>query len=167
MIRIATIDDLKRMTEIYNQAIRSKKATADTDEFTVEQRKSWYDSHSGERNPIYVFEENGDVIGYCYLSAYRPGRKALESVAEISYYIDSNHHRKGVGGKLVEHTIQEAKRLGYKNLIAILLDANTGSLALLKKYGFAHWGTLPDIVYLDDHIYSHYYYGLNLIQGLK
>jgi len=163
MIRLATIDDLYRLTAIYNQAIESKKATADMLTFTPEQRKPWLLSHiENKRTPIYVFVDNGTVAGYCYLSGYRPGRQALESIAEISYFVDFNYHRKGIGSKLVRYTINEAKNLGYKNLLAILLSCNDGSAGLLRKYGFEHWGTLPNIVYIDDNIYSHFYYGLNI-----
>lgn len=162
MIRIAVDSDLKRMAEIYNQAIRSRIATGDTEEFTEEQRKPWFESHNYERTPIYVFMEAGDVVGYCYLSPYRPGRKALERTAEVSYYIDYNHHRKGIGGKLLQHAIREAPKIGYRNLLAILLSSNISSATLLKKYGFVQWGTLPDVAYFDDHVCSHYYYGLIL-----
>jgi len=109
-----------------------------------------------------VYEDCGTVVGYCYLSEYRPGRQALESIAEISYYIDFEHHHKGIGSKLTQHTIHAAKKLGYKNLLAILISCNNGSIALLKKYGFELWGTLPDIVYIDDNVYSHYYYDLKM-----
>lgn len=162
MIRPATINDLERLTEIYNQAIATKKATADLLPLTAEQRKPWFSQFDNPKTPIFVYEENGTVAGYCYLSSYRPGRQALESIAEISYYVDFAHHQKGIGSKLLEHTIGKAKELGYKNLLAILLSCNSSSIALLKKYGFTPWGTLPDIVYIGDAVYSHYYYGLKL-----
>lgn len=161
MIRQATMNDLGRITAIYNQAIKSRKATGDTEIFTTEQRKHWFASHNDKRTPVFVYENCGKVVGYCYLSEYRPGRQALKSIAEISYFIDFEYHRKGIGSKLAQHTIHAAKELGYKNLLAILLSCNNGSIALLKKYGFELWGTLPDIVYIDDNVYSHYY-GLKL-----
>lgn len=163
MIRKAVKNDLERITEIYNQAIISKKATADMEVFKEDQRMQWFLIHSNnERTPIYVYEDECTLAGYCSLSAYRPGRQALESIAEISYYIDYSYHRRGFGSKLVQYAIDEARKLGYKNLLAILLSCNDSSQALLKKYGFEHWGTLPNIVYINDKIYSHYYYGLKL-----
>ena len=163
MIRLAEKNDLIRITDIYNQAIKTKKATADLSPFTAEQRAPWFLEHfENERAPIYVYEEDGIVAGYCCLTAYRPGRQALCSVAEISYYIDFGRQRKGIGGALVRHVIEKAKDLGYRNIIAIILSCNDGSAALLKKHGFMQWGTLPDIVYIEDMVYSHVYYGLKL-----
>lgn len=49
----------------------------------------------------------------------------------------------------------------YRKL-AILLSCNESSRALLTKFGFEHWGTLPDIAQIDDNVYSHFYYGLKL-----
>jgi len=163
MFRNATFTDLEKITEIYNQAIASKKSTSDMQPFTAKQREGWFFEHNGnKRTPIYVYEEDGAVVGYCYLSAYRPGRQALEGIAEVSYYVDFKYHRKGIGIKLLQYSIYEAKKLGYKNLFAIVISSNDGSVVLLKKCGFKLWGVLPDIVYIDNKIYSHFYYGLNL-----
>ncbi len=162
MIRKATIDDLPELTEIYNQAIASGRATADTEPMTAEQRKPWLAEHLEPRTPVYVFEADGRVVGYCTLSAYRPGRKGLESVAEVSYYVDRRHHRRGIGSRLLAHAIREAKHLGYRNLLAILLSCNAGSIALLEKHGFGLRGTLPGFVRIEDRICDHLYYALNL-----
>ena len=128
MVRKANLNDLAKITEIYNQAIASKKSTADMQPFKVEQREEWFlDHNQNSRTPIYVYEENYVVLGYCYLSAYRPGRQALENIAEISYYVDFQCHRKGIGSKLLQHSMQEAKKLGYWNLLAIVISCNEGS----------------------------------------
>lgn len=161
MIRLAVVGDVERITEIYNQAIRSRQAVGDTEVVTVAQRKAWLELHS-KRTPVFVYEENGIVVGYGYLSEYRPGRQALRYVAEISYFVDFSHHKKGIGNKIVQHIIAAAKELGYKNLLAILLSCNSGSMVVLKKNNFDLWGTLPDIVHIDDKIYSHFYYGLKI-----
>ena len=62
-IRIAEKQDLPRIVEIYNQAITSKQATADTQLFTVEQKKEWFNNHLPDKYPIFVAEEAGQVIG--------------------------------------------------------------------------------------------------------
>jgi len=165
MIRQAIMNDLERITAIYNQAIESRQAAGDTEVFTTAQRKHWFASYSDERTPIFVYVDCGIVVGYCYLSKYRPGKQALESAAEISYFIDYKHHRKGIGSKLVQHTIRVAKELGYRNLFAILLSCNSGSITFLVKHGFELWGTLPDIACIDGKTYSHYYYGLTIVGG--
>jgi len=162
MIRRATENDLSGITAIYNQAIESRKATGNMEKFTPEQRKPWFSSHNKTRTPVFVYEDCGRVAGYCYLSEYRPGRQALETVAEISCFIDSDHHRKGIGSKLVLHMIAAAVELGYKNLLAIVMSCNAESIAMLERFNFELWGTLPDVAFMGDNVCSHLFYGLKL-----
>ena len=148
-IRPATSKDYNDIIKIYNQAVDEKFATADTEYVTLESRKVWFSQHSPDTYPIYVAELNEEIVGWCSLSPHRPGRKALRSVAEISYYIHKDHRRKGVARKLIIHTIASAKELGFRNLIAILLDLNKASIYILEKFGFEKWGHLPEIVQID------------------
>ena len=158
-IRKAEEKDYSVITEIYNHAVDEKFATADTEYVTVESRKEWFAQHSPETYPIYVAEEDNEIIGWCSLSPHRPGRKALGTVAEISYYIHKDHRRKGIANSLIKHTIESAKSLGFKNLISILLDLNKTSIYILEKFGFEKWGHLPDIAEIDELICGQYIYG--------
>ena len=158
-IRNFAIDDLEVIVNIYNHAIDEKFATADTEYVTIDSRKEWFAQHSAETYPIYVAEENNEIVGWCSLSPHRPGRKALRSVAEISYYIDKDHRRKGVANTLITYTIEKAKELGFKNLFTILLDLNKPSIYILEKFGFEKWGHLPDIAEFGGVICGQYIYG--------
>jgi len=158
-IRSATLKDYSEIIKIYNHAVDEKFATADTEYVTLESRKVWFEQHSADTYPIYVAELDGKIIGWCSLSPHRPGRKALRSVAEISYYIHTDHRRKGVANNLIIHTIDSAKALGFRNLIAILLDLNKASIYILEKFGFEKWGHLPGIVQIDYITCGQYIYG--------
>jgi phosphinothricin acetyltransferase len=161
-IRPATSNDYEPIIEIYNQAVDEKFATADTEHVTIESRKQWFDQHSSYTYPIYIAEENDQVIGWCSLSPHRPGRKALKTVAEISYYVHKSHRRKGVANNLIIHTIEAAKKLGFNNLISILLDMNKTSIYILEKYGFEKWGHLPNIADIDGIVCGQFIYGKRL-----
>ena len=158
-IRNFAIDDLEVIVNIYNHAVDEKFATADTEYVTIDSRKEWFAQHSAETYPIYVAEENNNVVGWCSLSPHRPGRKALRSVAEISYYIHKDHRRKGVANALISYTVEKAKELGFKNLFTILLDLNKPSIHILEKFGFEKWGHLPDIAEFGGVICGQYIYG--------
>ena len=86
-IRIAQAADLSRIVEIYNQAIPSMRSTADLSPLKAEDRMAWFAEHSPAKYPIFVAEIDGEVVGWCSLSAYRPGRMALRFTAEVSCYI--------------------------------------------------------------------------------
>jgi len=158
-IRVAEEKDFSSVINIYNHAVDEKFATADTEYNTIESRKKWFAQHSPKTYPIYVAEENSQVIGWCSLSPHRPGRKALRTVAEISYYIHKDHRRKGVANLLITETIKFAKELGFKNLISILLDLNETSIYILEKFGFEKWGHLPNIAYINGVVCGQFIYG--------
>lgn len=158
-IRKATATDLPRLTEIYNQAIEAGKCTSDTETLSIEERRHWFADHQSERFPLWVYETGGKVAGYVYLSSYRNGRSALRDVCEVSYYLDFACHGQGIGSRLVAHAIEEARRRGFKHMIAMLLSANTASLTLLKKFSFTEWGNMPHIARFGEVTYSHLYWG--------
>lgn len=161
-IRFAKASDLKSIVDIYNQAIRSKNATGDMDEFKPEDRNNWFTKHDQNHYPLYVAELDNKVVGYCTISPYRPGRRAMAKVAEISYYLDYSYHGKGIGTSLIKHAINDCERIGKKSLLAILLDINLQSIGILEKHGFEEWGHFPDIIHLDQKKCGHFIYGLNL-----
>ena len=162
IIRPAVSADLPRLTEIYNEAIRTGRCTGDTREFTEEERLPWFLEHQDPAYPLFVFARDGEVLGYLYLTAYRKGRGALEGAVEVSYYLDFRVHGQGIGSRLLSHGIDAARSLGYHTLLAILLSCNQRSIALLQKFGFERWGCLPDIAEIRGERYSHFYFGRHL-----
>ena len=158
-IRIAEFDDLLAIVEIYNQAIPSHKSTARTEPVTVDERKGWFQEHDPRHHPIFVAELDGRVIGWCSLSEYRPGRPALRFTAELSYYIDTRYHRRGVGLELLNHVLKISPSLGIRNIVAVLIDRNDASRNLLEKLGFRQWGYLPQVLDFNGQEYGEYYYG--------
>ena len=159
MIRIATLDDLPALVEIYNQAVDERFATADLRPVTIEQRRSWFDAHDPATLPIYVFDEDGSVLGWCSLSAYRSGREAVLRTAEISYYVARDARGRGVGSMLVQHAVDDAPHRRKRVLFAILLERNRASIRLMERCGFELWGRLPDVAMIDGELVSHLYYG--------
>ena len=159
MIRVGTVDDLPEIVAIYNEAVRARFATADLVPITVEQRMDWFHDHDPATYPIYVFDKDGTVLGWCALSAYRPVRDALRGTAEVAYYVRYDSHGQGIGSALVQHTVREARRLGKRVLLGVLLETNSGSIAVMKKCGFERWGRLPDVADVDGRLVSHLYYG--------
>jgi phosphinothricin acetyltransferase len=159
MIRSAQESDLPAIVAIYNQAVADRFATADLSPVTIDRRKQWFDEHEPSAFPIYVFEDDGVVRGWCSLSCYRSGREALLGTAEISYYVASDSRGRGVGSALVQHAILEAPRLGKRVLFAILLERNRASIRLMEKCGFEVWGRLPDVALIEGELVSHLYYG--------
>jgi len=158
-IRIAELDDLPAIVEIYNQAVPTCRSTARTSPVTVDERKNWFQEHDPQEHPIFVAELNGRVIGWCSLSVYRPGRPALRFTAELSYYVDTTHQRQGVGRELIAHALEVGPTHGIKNIVAVLIDRNDASRKLLEKLGFQKWGYLPRVLDFNGQECGEFYYG--------
>ncbi len=163
-IRFATIGDLPVIVDIYNQAIRSRCATGDINEFSLEERTEWFSKFDETSYPIYVAEKMSKVLGYLTLSPYRPGRLAFKDVAEISFFIDEQFQRNGIGSALVEFAMNDCSRINKKVLIAILLDINTASVKLCQKFDFTQWGHFPEIANIDENTYGQFVYGKRIEQ---
>ena len=161
-IRIAKGNDLPAIVTIYNEASPSKRATADLELIRHEERGSWFAEHVPETHPIYVATINNEIAGWCSISAYRPGRMALRFTAEISYYVATAYHRKGVAGSLIRHAMVCCPQLKIKTLIAIVLERNGASKQLLEKLGFQRWGLLPRVADFDAEECGHVYYGMRI-----
>lgn len=158
-IRFAKYKDLKKIIGIYNQAIIAGNATGDTKEINIKDRKDWFNEHNSDKYPIYVMEFNDTMIGWGSISPYRKGREGFKETAEISYYLDYNYHGQGYGKKLIEYMIADCKRLGIKNLLAMLLEINKKSCLILEEFGFSKWGFMPDVVNIKGKRCGHLIYG--------
>lgn len=161
VVRYANITDLPKIIFILNQAIDAQVNGILIKE-TVESKLKWFHEFDINTHPIYVATLNKQIVGFCYLSPYRRGRQAMSKVAEISYYVDYNHHLKQIGSTLMKYAIKDCKRLKKHSLLAILLDNNTASISLLENYNFKKWGHFPGIIDLNKKVCGQYVYGLKI-----
>ncbi|MDC3378792.1 GNAT family N-acetyltransferase [Planctomycetota bacterium] len=161
ILRTARPADLPALVTIYNQAIAAH-ATAFLDPVSVADRQGWFAAHTPDRRPILIAERDGDMLGWCSLSDYRPGRAAVRHAAEISYYVDETQRRQGVASALVRDALARCPALGIRTLFAIVLADNEASLAVLERFGFARWGRLPNVADFDGRRVDHVYCGLEL-----
>lgn len=162
-IRKATLEDLPNIVAIYNQAVPTRRSTANTIPWTVESRTAWFFEHEPDNHPIFVAEVKGQVVGWCSLSVYRPGRLALRFTAEISYYIDNMFQNQGVGQALIRFAIGACPELNIKNIIAVIIDRNEPSKKILEKLGFEQWAYLPRVLDFDGQEFGEYYYGIRVV----
>ena len=159
-IRVAQPDDAKRIAAIFNQAIVNLRSAV-IDVVTEEDRGMWLRSHQ-EPYHVFVYETEVQVVGWSSISAYRPGRRALAGAVEVSYYIDYDYHRRGIGSELLAHAIEYCKTAGFDIVFAVLLENNEPSIGLLKKFGFEQWAHLPGIANFDGPRVGQVYYGRRL-----
>lgn len=142
-IRRAELTDVPAITDIYNEAILTTAATFDIEPKSVDERMKWLQSHD-ERHPVLVAEVIGKVAGWTSLTQWSE-RQAYENTAETSFYVHSAYRGHGIGRKLKQAIIEEARRLRYHTLLARIVEGNHASIHLNKEAGFIHVGTLKEV----------------------
>jgi len=147
-IRLATLDDLPRIVDIYNSTIAGRMVTADLDPITVESRLPWFHAHQPARRPLWVAERDGKVIAWVSLSDFY-GRPAYNATAEVSIYLDESVRGQGLGRDLLQYVIDTAPQYGVKTLLGFIFGHNQPSLKLFERFGFASWAHLPEVASLD------------------
>lgn len=127
-------DDWSRVSAIYQQGIESGISTFNT---SVQDFEAWDTSHI--KVCRYVFEDNGNVVGWIAASPYS-GRCAYKGCAEMSVYIDNAYQHKGIGTQLVKHFLTEIEKAGYWSVYSAIISINKPSILLHKKCGFREIG---------------------------
>lgn len=147
--RLAHLDDLPAIVEIYNSTIPSREVTADTEPVSIDSRRSWFAEHKPQHRPLWVAEESGRILGWLSYSNFY-GRPAYAGTAELSIYIHEAARGKGLGRYFLEQAIAHAPQLGVHTLLGFIFGHNTPSLRLFESFGFERWAFMPCVATLDD-----------------
>ncbi len=151
-IRKAELADVPAITDIYNEAILTTTASFDIDVKTVEDRTKWFQSHD-ERHPVLVAVADGKVVGWASLTRWSD-KRAYADTAETSFFVHSTYRNRGIGRKLKETIIEEARRLRFHTLIARIAETSRESIHLNESAGFVHVGTLKEVGRKFDRLLS-------------
>ena len=96
----------------------------------------------GPDKHVYVAEEDGRVAGSYYLKANQQGGGA--HVANAGYMVSAAARGKQIGRALTEHSLAEARRLGFRAMqFNFVVSTNESAVHLWKEFGFKIVGTLP------------------------
>lgn len=144
-IRPAIETDLPTITTIYNEAVLKTTATFDTEPKSLEAQRRWYAAH-GPRHPILVAEVDGAVVGWSCLSPWKE-RPAYADTAETSFYVSEAFRGRGIGRRLKESIIDEARLLGFHSLIAGVAQGSDASRHLNLEFGFTPIGVFKEVGY--------------------
>ncbi len=143
-IRAATTADIERITEIYADAVLNGTATYELEPPGRAEMAARFESLTAGGFPYLVANDAaGRVLGYAYAGPFRP-RPAYRFIVEDSVYVAPEAKGQGIGGLLMDHLIEASRRLGFRQIVAVIGDGHAGSASvkLHEKLGFAHSGKL-------------------------
>ena len=91
---------------------------------------------------------DGSLAGSYYLRPNFPGRAA--HIANAGYFVVSAQRGQGIGRALVEHSLVEARALGFDALQFNLVFASNPARRLYERLGFQVIGRIPEAVDGED-----------------
>jgi L-amino acid N-acyltransferase YncA len=111
----------------------------------------------GADTRTYVAESDGVVVGTYILKPNQCGPGS--HVANAGFMVASHTQGSGVGRKMAEHSLSEARRLGFRAMqFNFVVSTNTRAIRLWKQLGFEIAGTLsrafrhPEKGYVDVYV---------------
>ena len=138
-IRQATAADSDAIWDIF----RSVVATGDTYAFDPDISRDdalAYWLHPS--NWRYVAEREGNIVGTYILKANQPGLGS--HVANAAFMVSAPARGLGVGRAMGEHSLAEARRLGFRAMqFNFVVSTNESAVRLWQQLGFKVVGTLP------------------------
>jgi L-amino acid N-acyltransferase YncA len=95
-------------------------------------------------NWCYVAEREGNVVGTYILKANQPGLGS--HVANAAFMVSPHARGFGVGRAMGEHSLSEARRLGFRAMqFNLVVSTNESAVGLWQQLGFKIVGTLPGV----------------------
>lgn len=148
MIREAGKEDIEHILTIINESNRRSFSKVIPKEYFKDPILKLEDLlHDFNRMKFVIYQEGNSPVGVAGFYV-----KPEESVCRIRWFsVHPDHQRRGIGGKLMEYLINEARKLGLKKMKIVTLKEAEWAVNFYLKWGYKEvekiprpWGT--DIV---------------------
>ena len=150
-VREFDTDSLSQMLSIWNEVIDDGIAFPETDFLTTESGLEFFSNQSF--TGIAADADSDEILGLYILHPNNVGR--CGHISNASYAVSKKYRGLHVGEKLIIHSIEKAKQLGFRIIqFNAVVSSNYSALHLYKKLGFVQLGTIPEGFLLKDGTYQ-------------
>jgi len=144
-IRDAADGDMAAIQKIYADHVLNGLASFEIEPPSVEDLSGRRKEVLKRGLPYLAADLDGELVGYCYASTYRP-RPGYRYSIEDSVYVASGLAGKGIGRALLSTLIARCEKGPWRQMIAIIGDSgNAASIGLHRSLGFRHTGTFEAV----------------------
>lgn len=145
LVRDAQESDMDAVQSIYAHFVLNSLATFEETPPTVEEMMQRRGAIISAGFPYLVACEAGEIVGYAYVTAYRP-RPAYRYTVEDSVYVRDGFASRGIGSALLGALITRCEQGPWRQMLAVIGNrANQGSISLHARHGFEHVGVLRSV----------------------
>ena len=148
MIREVKLSDAKAIVDIYNYYILNTNITFEEKQLTVDDMEERIIEKTA-KHPWIVYERDGQVIGYAYLSGWH-SRSAYRYSNEASIYLDRNEKGHGIGKELFSKLLEISKGYGVHTIVSGITIPNKESISLHEKFGFKKIAEFEEIGFKNN-----------------
>jgi L-amino acid N-acyltransferase YncA len=160
-IRVATRADEEGIWQIFREVIGPGDTYVFSPETTRAEALGWWFAPGAHP---YVALDEGLIVGAYVLRPNQPGLGA--HVANGAYMVSPDARGQGVGRMLGEHSIAEARRLGFRAMqFNAVVSTNEPAVKLWKKIGFRIVATLPGAFRHSKHGFVDLYVMFRELEG--
>jgi phosphinothricin acetyltransferase len=135
IIRPARVKDIPAITQIYRDVILNTTAVYAYEPYTLENRQTWYEDRVKQGFPVFVAEQDNQVIGFSTYGSFRSSPAYLYSV-ENTIHVHPEFRGQGIGQSLMPPIIEAARTQGMHTMVAGIDASNNGSIKFHQKFGF-------------------------------
>ena len=145
VVRPGTIDDLPRLTEIYNHYVLNTATTFDLVPFSVDERKAWFHRYADRgRHRLIVAVEGSTVLGYATTSRFHE-RAAYDTTVEMTVLSAPEAVGRGIGQRLYETLLPALAGEDIHRAMALITMPNDASVGLHERFGFTRAAVLTEV----------------------
>jgi phosphinothricin acetyltransferase len=128
--------------EILNEAIENSTAVYDYKPRPAESMVGWFKNKEAANFPVIGIESDAnELLGFSTFGTFRAW-PAYKYTVEHSIYVHHAHRGKGLGSALLGELMKVARSRDIHVMVGGIDASNIGSIALHKKHGFTHAGTI-------------------------
>lgn len=149
LLRDFASSDIPAMTKIYAHYVAHSTVTFDTETPKESDLVAKFSEMVALGHPVIIAEQNGEIVGYAYASFFRP-REAYRFTCEDTIYLHPDALGQGLGARLLERLIRDAKAFGFRQMIGIIEASAAPSIRVHEKFGFEILGRFPQLGYKFD-----------------
>jgi phosphinothricin acetyltransferase len=140
-------EHLEAIRGIYNHEIIHTTALYEYEPRSSETMAAWWVAKQAAGLPVLGIEaEPGGLAGFASWGPFRPF-PAYRHTVEHSVYVDARFRGRGVGRTLLAAVIEEARGRDLHTLVGVIDAENAASIALHRRLGFTHGGTVREAGY--------------------
>lgn len=139
-LREYTNNDIEQMAAIWNEVVEEGIAFPQTEPLTACEAADLFAEQSF--TGVAQDESTGDILGLYILHPNNVGR--CGHISNASYAVRSAARGLGIGRKLVVHSLEKGRELGFRLLqFNAVVRTNHGAISLYESLGFERLGTVP------------------------